>query len=156
MIIRIVAAGTRPPTWISDGYNEFARRVRGSCTLELIEIPVEKRSKNDNTARILEKEGARMLAAIPQRAYVVALELTGQAWSTGKLASQIENWQANHSQVCLMVGGPDGLSEACLDRASQKWSLSNMTFPHMLVRVLVAEQLYRAWSYSKGHPYHRE
>lgn len=97
-----------------------------------------------------------MLAAIPEGAYVVALELTGEAWSTITLAAQIEKWQATHSHICLMVGGPDGLSEACLDRASQKWSLSNMTFPHMLVRILLAEQLYRAWSYSRGHPYHRE
>lgn len=156
MIIRILAVGTRPPTWISDGYNEYARRMRGSCTLELVEISVEKRSKSSNTVRILEKEGARMLAAIPEGAYVVALELTGEAWSTITLAAQIEKWQATHSHICLMVGGPDGLSEACLDRASQKWSLSNMTFPHMLVRILLAEQLYRAWSYSRGHPYHRE
>lgn len=156
MIIRILAVGTRPPAWISDGYNEYARRMRGSCTLELVEISVEKRLKSSNTARILEKEGARMLAAIPEGAYVVALELTGEAWSTITLAAQIEKWQATHSHICLMVGGPDGLSEACLDRASQKWSLSNMTFPHMLVRILLAEQLYRAWSYSRGHPYHRE
>jgi 23S rRNA (pseudouridine1915-N3)-methyltransferase len=156
MIIRIVAAGTRPPAWISDGYNEYARRMRGGCRLELIEIPIEKRSKSSNTASVLAKEGARMLAAIPQGAYVVALELTGQAWSTSTLAAQIEKWQANHPQVCLIVGGPDGISEACLDRANQKWSLSNLTFPHMLVRILLAEQLYRAWSYSKGHPYHRE
>ena len=156
MIIRLLAAGTRPPGWISEGYNEYAKRIRGGCRLELVEIPVEKRSKSSSTARILQKEGARMLNAIPQGAYAVALDLTGQAWSTSALAAQIEKWQASFSQVCLMIGGPDGLSEACVERANQKWSLSNMTFPHMLVRVLVAEQLYRAWSFSKGHPYHRE
>ena len=97
-----------------------------------------------------------MLAAIPEKSHVVALEVTGQAWSTVKLAEQMEKWQENHADVCLLIGGPDGLSEACLARANQKWSLSSMTFPHMLVRILVAEQLYRGWSFSKGHPYHRE
>jgi 23S rRNA (pseudouridine1915-N3)-methyltransferase len=156
MILRLVAAGTRPPQWISDGYNEYAKRIRGGCQLELVEIPVEKRSKSTSTARVLEKEGARMLAAIPQSAHAVALELSGQAWSTSLLAVQLDKWQSMHSQVCLMIGGPDGLSEGCAARANQSWSLSNLTFPHLLVRVLVAEQLYRAWSFSKGHPYHRE
>jgi 23S rRNA (pseudouridine1915-N3)-methyltransferase len=156
MIIRLLAAGTRSPGWISEGYNEYARRIRGGCRLELVEIPIEKRSKSVSTARVLEKEGARMLNAIPQGACVVALDLRGQAWSTSALAGQVEKWQVSFSQVCLLIGGPDGLSDACVARANQKWSLSNMTFPHMLVRVLVAEQLYRAWSFSKGHPYHRE
>ena len=156
MVIRLLAAGTRPPAWISNGYNEYAKRISDGCRLELVEIPVEKRARSSNTARALEKEGARMLAAIPKGAHVIALELAGQAWSTGALAAQIEKWRSNHSQVCLMVGGPDGLSDACVERANQQWSLSNMTFPHMLVRILVAEQLYRAWSYSRGHPYHSE
>ena len=156
MNIRLLASGTRPSAWINDGYKEYARRMQFDCTLELVEIAIEKRTKTNNAQRILEKEGARMLAAIPEKSHVVALEVTGQAWSTVKLAEQMEKWQENHADVCLLIGGPDGLSEACLARANQKWSLSSMTFPHMLVRILVAEQLYRGWSFSKGHPYHRE
>jgi 23S rRNA (pseudouridine1915-N3)-methyltransferase len=156
MMIRLLAAGTKPESWVRDGYNEYARRMHSDCSLELQEISVEKRTKNTSPARLKEKEGVRMLAAIPEKAYVVALEPTGRGWSTIDLAQQLESWQQNHSQVCLLIGGPDGLSEACLGRANQKWSLSNLTFPHMLVRILVAEQLYRAWSFSRGHPYHRE
>ena len=156
MIIKLLAAGTRPAAWIRDGYNEYAKRLRNECTLELVEISVEKRLKNSTTSQLLDKEGARMLAAIPDGANVVALDVTAQAWSTAQLANKMQAWQQNYSQVCLMIGGPDGLSQACLDRANQKWSLSNMTFPHMLVRIMVAEQLYRAWSFSRGHPYHRE
>ena len=97
-----------------------------------------------------------MLSSVPAQAHVVALEVKGRPWSTSELADQMKNWQLDGSNVCLLIGGPDGLSPDCLERANQKWSLSNLTFPHMLVRVLVAEQLYRAWSYTRGHPYHRE
>ncbi len=156
MIIELLAVGTKAPAWVQAGYTEYARRMRAGCSLELTEIGAEKRSKSSHPAGLIEKEATRLLAAIPSRAYVVALEVNGQAWSTVELARQMEKWQQNHSHICLLVGGPDGLAGKCLDRADQIWSLSNMTFPHMLVRILVAEQLYRAWSYSRGHPYHRE
>ncbi|HEY5719007.1 MAG TPA: 23S rRNA (pseudouridine(1915)-N(3))-methyltransferase RlmH, partial [Gammaproteobacteria bacterium] len=98
----------------------------------------------------------RMLAALPTGARVVALDVAGSAWDTPTLARQLERWRAGGSDVALLVGGADGLAPACLERAEQRWSLSPLTFPHMLVRVLVAEQLYRAWSLLSGHPYHRE
>jgi 23S rRNA (pseudouridine1915-N3)-methyltransferase len=156
MRIRLLAAGTKPPTWVSDGYQEYARRMKGETTLDLLEIPILKRSHSSNLAQVRKKEGERMRAAIPAQAHVVALEVTGQHWSTPELANQIERWQMTASTVCLLIGGPDGLSMENLELADQKWSLSAMTFPHMLVRIMVAEQIYRAWSYTKGHPYHRE
>lgn len=156
MIIRLLAAGTKPPSWVHDGYNEYARRMRDDCTLNLVEMPVMKRVPGSNVDQLRDKEGAKMLSSIPAQAHVVAMDVGGQAWSTMDLADQLKNWQLNASNVCLLIGGPDGLSSACLERANQKWSLSNMTFPHMFVRIMIAEQLYRAWSYTRGHPYHRE
>jgi len=156
MLIRLLAAGTKPPSWVSEGYQEYARRMRGGCTLDLLEIPILKRSRSSNLVQVRDKEGQKMRAAIPAQAHVVALEVKGQHWSTPELAKQIERWQSNAATVCLLIGGPDGLSSENLKLANQKWSLSAMTFPHMLVRIMVAEQLYRAWSYSRGHPYHRE
>ncbi|WP_296898280.1 23S rRNA (pseudouridine(1915)-N(3))-methyltransferase RlmH [Thiohalocapsa sp.] len=105
--------------------------------------------------RLRRDEGARILAAVPARARVVALDLRGRAWSSEQLASELAGWLADGRDIALLVGGPNGLSDACLARAEQRWSLSPLTLPHPLVRVLVAEQLYRAWSQLQGHPYHR-
>ncbi len=156
MNIRLLAAGTRPPDWVHKGYNEYARRMRAEFTLDLVEIPVLKRAPGSSLEKLREKEGGRMLSSVAAQAHVVALDVKGQPWSTTELADQLQRWQLSGVPVCLLIGGPDGLSSACLDRANQKWSLSNLTFPHMLVRIMVAEQLYRAWSFTRGHPYHRE
>ena len=156
MIIRLLAAGTKAPGWVRDGYNEYARRMRDDCTLDLVELPIIKRAAGSNLEQLRDKEGVKVLSNVPAQAHVVALEVQGQPWSTVELAKQLTGWQQKASTVCLLIGGPDGLSSACLDRANQKWSLSKLTFPHMLVRIMVAEQLYRAWSYTRGHPYHRE
>lgn len=96
-----------------------------------------------------------MLAAIPADCYVVALDVKGKSWSTEVLASRLQDWMASGRELSLLVGGPDGLSPACLARADQLWSLSSLTFPHALVRVIIAEQFYRAWTITTGHPYHR-
>ncbi len=96
-----------------------------------------------------------MLAAIPADCHVVALDVQGKSWSTEALASRLQDWMASGRELALLVGGPDGLSPACLSRADQRWSLSPLTFPHALVRVMIAEQFYRAWTITTGHPYHR-
>jgi len=125
------------------------------CRLELLEIPLGRRARGIPVERAVESEGERILAAIKPGDRVVALEVTARQFTTEALAEYLENWMGEGRDVCLLVGGPDGLAPACLNRADMSWSLSRLTLPHGLVRVMLAEQLYRAWSLMKGHPYHR-
>lgn len=155
MRIQLVAVGNRMPDWVSAGYDEYAKRLPRECELILKEIPPAKRGKNADIARITEDEGTRMLAALDRDSHVVALDLGGKAWSTPELAQNLDRWLAGGRDVALLVGGPDGLAPACRQRANQMWSLSNLTFPHPIVRIIVAEQIYRAWSILQNHPYHR-
>ena len=143
------------PSWVTAGYSEYARRLPRECCLQLVEIPVSKRRKSIPAARAMQEEGNLMQAAIPAGCLVVALDVGGASWSTGMLADRLQAWMAEGRDVALLVGGPDGLSPDCLACADLKWSLSSMTFPHALVRILLAEQLYRAWTINTGHPYHR-
>jgi 23S rRNA (pseudouridine1915-N3)-methyltransferase len=145
MKCRLVAAGTRLPDWINTGFEEYRRRLVRPLTLELHEIPVSS----------TEREGARMLAAIGKDDFVVALEVAGKAMDTPALASWLAQRLGSGRGLSLLIGGPDGLAAACLERADVRWSLSPLTLPHALVRVIVAEQLYRAISIQAGHPYHR-
>ena len=125
-------------------------------SFHLVEIPPGKRGKNADIARILEKEGEQMLAAIPKGSRIVTLEVLGKPWDTPELARQLDRWQNDGRDVALLVGGPEGLAPACIAASEQKWSLSNLTLPHPLVRIFLAESLYRAWSVNNNHPYHRE
>lgn len=156
MRIHLLAVGERPEAWVEQGYQTFARRMPPECTLRLSEIPAGKRGKGADIARLVEREGERLLAAIPDGALAVALDVRGQSWSTEQLAERLERWLQEGRDLALLVGGPDGLSPACLARAELRWSLSPLTLPHPLVRVVVAEQIYRAWSICRGHPYHRK
>ena len=155
MRIVLIAAGTRQPQWVQDGFREYARRLRGNCTLELVEIPLGRRTSSGSARQAVVQEGERMLRAIPRGARVVALDVAGKPWSTEQLAARMLDWMAGGAPVCLLVGGPDGLSPRVMERANERWSLSSLTLPHGLVRPLVAEALYRAWSLNRGHPYHR-
>ncbi len=155
MRILVIAAGNRQPTWVDEGFGDYARRLRGSCTLELLEIPLGRRSKSSSNQKARKDEGERMLRAIPPTAHVIALTLAGRPWSTEQLAEQLRHWTTLGAPVCLLVGGPDGLSAECEARAAEQWSISPLTVPHGLVRVLLAEALYRAWTLNEGHPYHR-
>ena len=155
MKIHLLAIGSKMPDWVSKGYTEYASRLTGNVQLLLHEIPAEKRTKNSDIKTLCKKESAKLLAAIPKGCRVVALDVLGQSWSTEKLASQMENWMMSGQDVALLVGGPEGMTRECVDRADQVWSLSSLTFPHPLVRVLLSEQLYRAWSITENHPYHR-
>lgn len=155
MNIHLIAVGDKMPRWVQDGYAEYAKRLPAECSLQLVEITPGKRGKHSDIARTIRDEGERMLAAIPKGARVIALEVTGRAWTTEQLASQVEGWLAGGRDIALLVGGPEGLAEPCRQRADQQWSLSPLTLPHPLVRVLLSEQLYRAWSILRGHPYHR-
>lgn len=155
MRIHLIAVGSRMPRWVNEGYEEYAKRLPPECSLRLVEIPAGKRSKGSDVARLVREEGERMLAAIPGGVHVIALEVGGKQWSTDALAGKLEAWLQDGRDIALLVGGPEGLAPACRDCADTLWSLSNLTFPHPLVRVVLAEQLYRAWSIVKGHPYHR-
>lgn len=156
MHIHLIAIGQRMDAWVNEAYQEFAKRMPPECALLLKEIPAGKRGKNADIPRILQQEGERMLAAIPDGARVIALDVEGRQWSTPQLAQQLEQWLPSGQDVALLVGGPEGLAPQCLERARQRWSLSALTLPHPLVRVVLAEQLYRAWTIIKGHPYHRQ
>ncbi|KPP98225.1 23S rRNA (pseudouridine(1915)-N(3))-methyltransferase RlmH [Marinobacter sp. HL-58] len=155
MRLRLVCVGQKMPEWVSQGYAEYARRMPPELPIELVEIPMPHRGKNPDIPRLMQKEADAILSALGSRDLVIALEVGGRNWSTEKLAGQLENWQQDGRDISFLVGGPDGLAEACRARADLSWSLSPLTLPHPLVRILLAEQLYRAWSVTRNHPYHR-
>ncbi len=155
MRIVLIAVGNKMPAWVEQGYQEYARRLPADCTLQLVEIPAGKRGKGADIARITRQEGEKILAAVPKGAHIVTLEVTGRAWTTENLSTELDSWLHDGRDVALLVGGPEGLAPECVVRAGQRWSLSSLTLPHPLVRIVVAEQLYRAWSILQNHPYHR-
>lgn len=155
MNIHFICVGQRMPRWVQEGYGEYAKRMPAECSLRLIEIAPGRRGKGADIARALRDEGERMLAAIPKGCQVLALDVKGKSWDTEKLSGKMSEWMADGRDLALLVGGPEGLADSCLQRADGRWSLSALTMPHPLVRVVVAEQLYRAWSLLRNHPYHR-
>ncbi len=155
MKIYLLAVGTKMPAWVTQGFEEYAMRMPAKCSLHLKEIAAEKRAKNSNLASIKEKEASKLKSAIPAHCRVVALDVKGQCWSTEKLATRLQDWMMGGQDVALLVGGPDGLTHEILTLAQETWSLSKLTFPHPLVRVILAEQLYRAYTITENHPYHR-
>ena len=144
------------PAWVEQGFYEYASRMPRECAVRLHEIPLSKRRKSSTSRQQIEQEGRRILAAIPTNSIVVGLELKGTLWTTEQLAHHLERWLQWGRELVFVVGGPDGLSEDCIKRADYHWSLSKLTFPHSLVRVMVAEQIYRAWTLIRNHPYHRD
>lgn len=155
MRVRLIAVGTKMPKWVTEGYEEYAKRLPKDFALELVELPMSPRGKNTDIVKAIQKEGDAMLAAIPAGDKVIALEVLGKAWSTENLADQTANWRMDGYNISLLVGGPDGLDPRCTARADQAWSLSKLTLPHPMVRILLAEQIYRAWTLMNNHPYHR-
>lgn len=155
MRIHLIAVGTRLATWEQAGFETYANRLPRDWRLELTEIPTAKRSKSTTGKRLVAGEGEKMIKALPPNAHIVALDERGEAWSSAELANRLCDWQRDARDVALLIGGPDGLAPPCLDKAERHWSLSKLTLPHGLARVLVAEQIYRAWSIAHRHPYHR-
>lgn len=158
MRIRIIAVGTKMPDWVEQGYAEYAKRMPRDVTVEMLELPLAQRGKNTDIATAMAKEGEAMLAAIEKGGkgeQVIALDVKGKPWSTDQLAENLASWKMSGFNYCLLIGGPDGLAPECLAMASVKWSLSPLTLPHPLVRILVIEQLYRACSILQNHPYHK-
>jgi 23S rRNA (pseudouridine1915-N3)-methyltransferase len=156
MRISILAVGTRMPSWVSQGVEEYGKRLPREVKLQWKELPLATRGKNSNANQLKEKEGEQILKAIPAGDRVIALDVRGQSLTTGQLAETLAAWQMDGDNYSLLIGGPDGLSSACLQRAERRWSLSALTLPHPLVRILLAEQLYRAWTITVNHPYHRD
>lgn len=155
MRIHLIAVGTKMPAWVEQGYLEYAKRLPSECGLILHEIPAGKRGKNADIARLTRQEGEKMTTSIPKGARVIALEVGGKPWSTEQLSDRLKSWMGEGREVALLVGGPEGLEPGLSASADEYWSLSSLTLPHPLVRIVLAEQIYRAWSILKGHPYHR-
>lgn len=156
MKIQLIAVGTKMPNWVTTAFDDYCSRFPKDMPLDLIEIPAGKRTKNADIVRILDKEGELMLGASGKGNRIVTLDIPGKPYTTHNLAEQLERWKTDGRDVSLLIGGPEGLSPACKALAEQSWSLSPLTLPHPLVRVIVAESLYRAWSLTTNHPYHRE
>lgn len=156
MRLNIVAIGQRMPSWVTSGWTEYSKRFTRGFSLNLREVPAIKRNRKADIDSIRQREGEALLAAVPPSSYLVALDELGNQWSTAELATQLTEWMESSRDVTFLIGGPDGLSAACRDRAEMCWSLGKLTLPHPLVRVVLAEQLYRAWTITQNHPYHRD
>jgi 23S rRNA (pseudouridine1915-N3)-methyltransferase len=153
MIIKLIAIGNKMPAWVNSGFAEYAKRLPTDYQLQLVEIPSQKRTKSSVVEQVLQQEGEKLLAAATPP--LIALDRQGATLTTEQLAKHLQNWHDNSQNPSLLIGGPEGLSPACLKRAEKVWSLSALTFPHPLVRVILAEQIYRAWSILSHHPYYR-
>lgn len=143
------------PSWVEGGVTEYTKRLPADFALSLMEVPLAKRGKSIAIEQAIKKESDALLNRVRPQDYVVAMEVEGRSLSTELLAARIEAIRMEGRNIALLVGGPDGLGASCLARADEKWSLSALTLPHPLVRILIAEQLYRAWSILNAHPYHR-
>lgn len=153
--ITLIACGNKMPSWVNSAVSEFTKRLQEFAQFNLIEIPLAKRGKSSDLTRILEKEAALIVHAIPQSARVIALDMGGESFNSEKLALKLEQLQQITSHLCFLIGGPEGLLTSILAKADERWSLSQLTLPHPLVRIILLETLYRAWSIIHNHPYHK-
>ena len=156
MQLIIAAVGQKMPGWVEDGYAQYQRRMPRHLSVELREVALPRRGKSPDLKKSLREEASLFLAALPDSTYRVALDENGTQWTTRQLSSKLETWQHNGRAVGFLIGGPDGLDPALLETADQRWSLGLLTLPHPMVRLVLTEQLYRAWTILNNHPYHRE
>jgi len=155
MKVQLIAVGTKMPAWVQAGYEEYAKRLPKELAPQLVEIPLGHRGKSSNVQDAMRQEGEAILQAVPPESMMIALDVQGRSWSTEQLAEQLSRWQMDGRNLSFVIGGPDGFSAASLARADARWSLSNLTLPHPLVRIVWIEQLYRAWTILQNHPYHK-
>ena len=154
--MRLLSVGTKMANWVVTGTEHYGKRIEREMNFSLVEIPLAKRVQNQSPAIGKAREAVAFLSQIKPDDYVVALDVKGRSLSTAQLADKLREFRMSGKNLALLIGGPDGLDGDCLERADECWSLSKLTLPHPLVRVLVTEQLYRAISMINGHPYHRE
>lgn len=154
MKLRLVAVGTRMPAWVTAGFEDYAARLPRELKLELVELPLAQRGKNADLERAKHSEGEKLLER-SRDLHRVVLDERGASWTSTELAARLKDWMQQGRDVALLVGGPDGHSAEVQNQAAERWSLSKLTLPHALVRILIAEQIYRAWSLTANHPYHR-
>lgn len=155
MKARLIATGERAPAWVAQGFAEYQKRLSHWLPLDLVEIEPGLRGKGRDAQRAIDDEGRRVLAAIPKNSHVIALEVTGKQHSSEQLALRMEHWRGQGRDLAFLIGGPEGHASEVLAGANETWSLGPLTLPHMLARLLVAEQLYRAAAMLANHPYHR-
>ncbi|KAB8190478.1 23S rRNA (pseudouridine(1915)-N(3))-methyltransferase RlmH [Lysobacter maris] len=155
MKAKLIAVGERPPAWVTEGFEEYRKRLSHWLPLELVEVAPGMRGKNRDAARAMQDEGGRVLAALPKGGLVVTLDGRGKPWSSERLSQRLEHWRGQGRDLAFLIGGPEGHAPEVLAQADESWSLGPATLPHMLVRLLVAEQLYRAAAMLANHPYHR-
>ncbi|MDH4055551.1 MAG: 23S rRNA (pseudouridine(1915)-N(3))-methyltransferase RlmH [Gammaproteobacteria bacterium] len=155
MHIRILAVGDRQPSWVDDAFGNYTGRYPREWKFRLDALPTVHRKKNDKSRQAMDAEGDLILAKLNAAEQVVLLDERGTQFSSQELADRLAEWQADGRDLCFIIGGPDGVSDPVRQRADKLWSLSRLTLPHGMVRTLLAEQLYRAWSLQIGHPYHR-
>ena len=157
MRVTVHSVAGRMPAWVDSGVAEYAKRLPRELRIEWRNVPLARRggSAGKGARELREREGEALLRGVPDSDHRVALDGRGKAWHTEELAERLGEWMMQGRPLSLLIGGPDGLSDACLAAAEQRWSLGPLTLPHPLVRVILIEQLYRAWTISVGHPYHR-
>lgn len=155
MKIELLSVGVRAPRWVQAGFDEYATRLPSSWTLALKEIQPAIRGKSGNADVFRRHEAESLMASVKPGHRLIALDLKGRTLSTAQLASRLDGVRHDLYGLQLMIGGADGLDESCLEQADERWCLSSLTFPHFLVRVIIAEQIYRAWTILNHHPYHR-
>lgn len=153
--INLISVGTKMPTWVEQGVQEYSKRLPAEFSFNCIEVPLGRRGKSSSIEQAMRQEEEALLARIGSRDYVVALDVLGKVLSTEAMAARVSQIRDDGLHLSLLVGGPDGLTRSCLQRADERWSLSALTLPHPLVRTVMAEQIYRIWSLLSGHPYHR-
>jgi 23S rRNA (pseudouridine1915-N3)-methyltransferase len=153
--ITVITLGNKMPDWVTQGSNDYAKRFNDGIQLKIIEIPLIRRSKSSDLTRIMEKEATLMKEALPSGARIIALEIEGKSFTSEELALKITQLQQTSSHLCFLIGGPEGLSQDVLKLCNERWSLSKLTLPHPLVRIILLETLYRAWSIINNHPYHK-
>lgn len=146
MKINVISVGHKMPSWVASGFSEYQKRLPADYQLHLLPLKPQP---------TMEKEGELILKTLPKNNYLVALDRLGKPISTQAIAEKLQQWHDQQQDLCLLIGGADGLSDACQKQAQEIWSLSSLTLPHQLVRIVVAEQLYRAWTMLNRHPYHR-
>lgn len=155
MGISIISVGSKMPSWVEEGFGEYAKRLPHELKITSIVLPLATRSKTGTAAQWKAKEAVAILKAIPAQSHIIVLDERGDSFTTQQLAHNIVQWQQRSHTLCFIIGGPDGLDNTVLAKAHARWSLSPLTLPHPLVRIILVEQVYRAWTLLQDHPYHR-